>query len=261
MENIFFLSGLPRSGSTVLNAIISQNPDFTVAPTSPFLDLLCYTNEALNKTNFQYTYDFDKISLNLYKSIFKGFYQDCKTKYVLDKHRGHPRNVIPWRQFLGIDPKIICTIRPVADIIASYIKLIEETNSNNFVDDYLTQNNISINTANRAKCLWEEYISDPYQSAKIGLENHRECILFVNYDDLISNPEKEMEIIYSFLNVSKYTHNFFDIQDNCSEEKDFAWGLENLHKIRSVLQKTSTPASSILGQYLTDFYNQYNLIY
>ena len=38
--NIFFQSSLPRSGSTLLQNILGQNPDFYVTPTSGVLELL-----------------------------------------------------------------------------------------------------------------------------------------------------------------------------------------------------------------------------
>ena len=40
VENIFFQSSMPRSGSTLLQNIIGQNPDFYVTPTSGVLELL-----------------------------------------------------------------------------------------------------------------------------------------------------------------------------------------------------------------------------
>lgn len=261
MKGIFFLSGLPRSGSTLLGSILSQNPDIVVTPTSPFLDLLCFANQALQKVNQQYTFDYDVVSKNLYKSIFEGFYKSQTSHYVIDKHRGHPRNVEPWRLFLDVNPKIICTVRPIADVLASYLKLIQLNPENNFVDQNLLKNNKQINTTNRAKCLWEEYVSDPYESMVIGLKNHRECLHLVDYDQMIFEPEKTIEAIYHFLQIPQYIHDFDCIHNACAEEKDAAWGLENLHTIRKKLEKTSTPAEEILGKYLTDFYNQYNLIY
>ena len=50
MENIFFQSSLPRAGSTLLQNILGQNPDFYVTPTSGVLELLFaarnnYTND------------------------------------------------------------------------------------------------------------------------------------------------------------------------------------------------------------------------
>lgn len=259
--NIFFLSGLPRSGSTVLGAILGQNPDFTVTPTSPFLDLICYTNQIINTINNQYTFDFPVVSKNVYQSLYDGFYKNIKTKYIIDKHRGHPRNIIPWRQFIGIDPKIICTVRPIADVLSSYLKLIDENTKDNFVDKFLKENNKQTTVANRAKCLWEEYVSDPYESMTVGLTKHRECLHVVEYDKLVTEPHKVFDGIYKFLGIEPFSHNISAIENVCAEDKDAAWGAENLHTIRPVLGKTSTPAHQILGSYLTDFYNQYNLTY
>ena len=54
MEKIFFQSSLPRSGSTLLQNILGQNPDFYVSPTSGVLELLFaarnnYTNDVAFK--------------------------------------------------------------------------------------------------------------------------------------------------------------------------------------------------------------------
>jgi len=92
MKDIFFLSGLPRSGSTLLGSILGQNPDFYVTPTSPLLDLLCFTNESFNKLENRYTFDIKIISENVYKGLVKSFYAHVKQPFIIDKHRGHPRN-------------------------------------------------------------------------------------------------------------------------------------------------------------------------
>lgn len=263
MKQLYFLSGLPRSLSTGLGAILSQHPDITVTPTSPMLDLLCYNNEAFEKLNEKYTYDYKTVSANIYKGIVENFYEHFDTPIVIDKHRGHPRNVNPLKMFVLPDPKIICTVRPIPDVIASYIKLIEKNKQpNNFVDNDLRNKNIHINTANRAKVLWENYISDPYQSMVFGIKNHRSHLHIVEYDALVSNPHESLKGIYNFLNIDPYDrHQFSNIHNTCAEDKDAAWGLENLHKIRQKLEKQSTPPEEILGPFLTDYYSQFNLVY
>jgi len=40
MKKIFFQSSLPRAGSTLLQNVMGQNPDFYVTPTSGVLELL-----------------------------------------------------------------------------------------------------------------------------------------------------------------------------------------------------------------------------
>ena len=245
-KTIFYLSGLPRSGSTLLGSLIGQRPDFTVTPTSPFLDLLCYTDEAFAKLDVTYTYEKNVISHNVYKSIVENFYNHVSTKYILDKHRGHPRNILPLRMFTGKEPKVICTIRPISEIITSYITLIEKNHGkNNFVDADLIKENKKINVSNRAEKLWKAYISDPYQSVQHGLAKNKSNMFFVEYDEL---------------EIEDYSgHDFGNIANKCSEEKDSAWGLDNLHKIRPALKKESANPKDVLGPYLASMYDEFNI--
>lgn len=263
MKQLFFLSGLPRTLSTGLGSLLSQNPAVTVTPTSPMLDILCYANEAFEKINEKYTYDAKIVCANVYKGIVESFYKHFDTPIIIDKHRGHPRNINPLKTFVTPNPKIVCTVRPIPEIITSYIKLIENNNqSDNFIDNDLRKRNMHINTSNRAKCLWENYISDPYQSMAYGIKNHRENLHIVEYDSIINNPIETLKGIYKFLELPFFeNHQFTNIKNTCAEEKDAAWGLENLHKIRPELKKTSTPPENILGPFLTDYYNQFNLVY
>jgi sulfotransferase len=263
MKQVFFLSGLPRSGSTLLGSILGQNPEISVTPTSPLLDLMCYTNESFQRLNANYTFDYEKTSDAIYESIINGYYNLFPNPIVIDKHRGWPRNLVPVKKFITPNPKIICTIRPISEIITSYIKLINENNQkDNFVDESLRKKNIPISTENRAKVLWEEYISDPYQSTLFGIKNYRENLFFVEYNDLILNPLETINKINNFLNIKKYdNYNFENIINYCAETKDKAWGLENLHNIRKKLEKKSVEPSKILGDYLKNYYDNFNLKY
>jgi sulfotransferase len=46
MKKIYFLSGLPRSGSTVLAALLQQHPEMHTTATSGLLDMLVGTLKA-----------------------------------------------------------------------------------------------------------------------------------------------------------------------------------------------------------------------
>ena len=46
MKKLYFLSGLPRSGSTVLAGILNQHPDVHASSTSGLLDMLVGTLRA-----------------------------------------------------------------------------------------------------------------------------------------------------------------------------------------------------------------------
>lgn len=255
---IYFLSGLPRSGSTLLGSILNQNSDIYVSPTSPLLDLLCYQNEALNKVKEQYTFDDIKQSESIYNSLPKAFYQHIDRPHIIDKHRAWARNVLPAKLHVNAYPKVICTYRPVAEVVVSFLKLINK-DPNNFIDAALNKKRFSLTIANRAKELWESYISDPWQSLQIGLQNHKENLYFVAYDDLINQPAETIAGVYDFLNISQFTHDFGCISNSCNESKDAAWGLKDLHTIRPVLAKTSDDPEAILGSQLCSYFSQFDI--
>lgn len=256
----FFLSGLPRSGSTLLGSIIGQRPDFTVTPTSPMLDLLCATNDTFRMLNERYTFDFETKTRNVYAALIEGYFKDVQTPYVLDKHRGYPKNVIPLKMFFSPDPKILCTYRPMADVISSYISLIKRNgDEDNFVDSVLNAEGRSLTTENRADVLWTRYVKDAYDTLATSAAKFRENLHFVEYDRLVSDPAGTLEAIYDFFGLEDFKHDFGQIFNHCAEDKDHAWGLKNLHKIRGSLKKTSTPARKILGRHLEEYYNGFNL--
>lgn len=257
---MFFLSGLPRSGSTLLGSILSQHPDIHVTPTSPLSDLLCLIDENFSRLDIQYTYDKENIVYNTYSSLLENFYKHIKKGHVIDKHRAWPRNVKSLEMFLDIEPKIICTNRRISEVIASYILLINKNKqTDNFVDNFLRESGKEITLDNRVEVLWRNYVSDPYESTVYGLTHHRNNIHVVNYDDLINNPQRCLSEIYEFLNVEDHINNFNSILNTCAEEKDAAWGLDNLHKIRRKLKRTSPPPEKVIGKENTELFDKFNI--
>lgn len=123
MKPIFFLSGLPRCGSTVLGSILAQSKAVSVTLTSPLLDLLAHFTNVFQKVGTEYTFDADGLSKDVFASLIASYYNQFETSIIIDKHRGWPRNIIPASFHLNANPKVICTIRPMSEIITSYLKI------------------------------------------------------------------------------------------------------------------------------------------
>lgn len=258
-KKIYFLAGLPRSGSTLLGSILSQNPQITVTPTSPLLDLLCLTNESINKLCANYTFDKVSVESNVYRGILGSFYDHIATDFVVDKHRGWPRNINPVRMFIDENPKIVCTYRPVSEIVSSYILLMQRS-ERNFVDEHLARDGMARTVENRCRVLWENYISDPYSSTTHGIRNCRANMHFVHYSDMMDRPHEVLSGIYEFLDgCPAHIHDFGNISNACREDKDLAWGLEGLHDIRSSLGRTSPPPEEVIGRKLCGYYDQFSI--
>lgn len=259
MKKLYFLSGLPRSGSTLLGSILSQHPKIQSTPTSPLADLLCWIDEGFSKIDIQYTYDKNNIQYNTYKSILENFYNHIEKPCILDKHRGWCKNVPSIEKFLNQKPKIIATNRRISEIISSYIILLKKNKTDNFTDAHLRKEGKLITTNNRIECLWKNYISHPYESLVYGIQNNMSNIHLVDYGDLIETPEKTIKKIYDFLEIEDYAHDFSNILNACSEDKDYAWGIDNLHNIRPKLQRTSPPPEEIIGEENVKLYDKFNI--
>lgn len=258
-KRIFFLSGLPRSGSTLLGSILNQNPDVYVSTTSPLYSLLLNTNEHLNLLNLQYTFDQISIGDKLYKSIVDAFYPDDRSfPIVFDKHRGWPRNVDAVRSYVDAEPKIICPVRPIAEIMASYITLAER-DPDNFIDRELRELGEPISNESRANYLWRVTMKVAYENMLIGMKMHPESMLLVEYDQLVFRPEKALARIYKFCGMDLYEHEFEGIENTCAEAKDEAWGMKNLHDIRSTIGKQSVDPLCYLPREAIDYFSQFDL--
>lgn len=258
-KQIFFLSGLARSGSTLLGSILSQDPRIHVTPTSPILDLLFLVNTNLNNLNKQYTFDFKTVSSNIYDGLIDSFYKNIDRPIVFDKHRAWSKNVMPASMFINPNPKVICTIRPIPEIVVSFLKLMKKS-SVNFIDEALKSKKIQITTDSRVKELFENYIMDTLNSTILGIQNHRKNLLLLSYDQIVNRTSVALDKIYDFIEVDKFDgFNFEKIENKCKEDKDQAWGMEGLHDIRSKLGKTSDNPRDVLPKHTIEYLSKYNI--
>lgn len=249
MKKMFFMSGLQRSGSTLIGSLISQNPDFYVSPTSPLMDYLCHSERLINSLTENYTFDGREVNKSMSKLAFEGFYSHVDKKFIVDKHRGWTRNARTIEKISGTNPKIIATYRPISENVCSFIKLAEK-DKNNKLDEDLRNNNLEINNRNRALYIWKNWTSEIYDSLKYGLDNNKDNIHVMHYNDIVNQPQKELDKMYDFLQVERYDRHYFEnIQNSLSEQKDEVWGFKGLHDIRSdKINNESIPPSELLDK-------------
>jgi len=253
-----FLAGLPRTGSTLLGSIMAQNPLIHVTPTSPLCPLLSSISDTFRTLDNQYTFDHDKISRRIYRSTISAFHKDVKQPIILDKHRAWPKYVPAIKQYLSKNPKIICTVRPVPEIIASYLKL-AELDENNFIDTHLKKLNEIICHESRANLLWQFYIKPVYDGMMEGLALYPESVLLIEYRDLVFHPKRTLESIYKFCELAPFEHSLTGIENRCAEDKDDAWGMKNLHVIRPSLKMESISPAAYLPQPAIKYFEQFDV--
>lgn len=90
MQNgIHFISGLPRSGSTLLAAILRQNPRFHAGMTSPVGSMYMALEGAMSRRNETAVFIEEQQRRDVLQGLFSNFYSRIHTeKLVFDTNPG-----------------------------------------------------------------------------------------------------------------------------------------------------------------------------
>lgn len=257
-KKIFFQSSMPRSGSTLLQNIIGQNPDFYVTPTSGVLELVFGA-----RANYTNSPEFKAQNSELMASGFKnfclqgmnGFYDGLTDKpYVLDKSRGWG----VYRTFLNEfypDPKIICMVRDLRSVLASYEKIYRKSQLKQ--DPIRDDSNARGTTVHKRIDEWimpqntiGRALERIFEMIRLGYDDK---ILFVKFEDLAMYPEMEMKRIYNYLGIEYFEHDFDNIEQ-ITKEDDEVYGLtSDLHTIKPKLEPLKKDFKEVLGKDICDW--------
>lgn len=258
-KNFVMLSGLPRSGSSVLASMLNQHPEIFASTTSPVIDLLAIILNNWQTVSQALKDPYEHQQRNIIRGMIDGAYQHIDKSTVIDKNRIWPRYTKLMQNVLENRPKIICTVRSIPDILASYILLIQRNkNRVTWVDQELIDQKQLVNNKNRCKLIWEKYMNHPYNSLIIGRNEQTADMLWVEYDDIVNNSQMVMDRISNFVGLDSCRVNLQNLQP--MDENDwFHGGMEGLHEVRQVMKKTSPAPQQVIGNELVQYYTDMKL--
>lgn len=254
----YFMSGLPRSGSTVLSAILNQNPNVFVTPTSPLLDQLVANQNIWH--NLQ-TVKANPIPVqldNITREMIAAMWQHIEGKHILDKNRGWGKNMPAAETLFGYPVKMIATVRDLPSIMASWLVLLRD-NPDSYMDIKLQQQGLAVNDANRMQEMWSNMVRDCYESLLAAMRDAPEQLLIIDYDQLVTEPDVQIGKIQEFLGIPEYSYCYDNISSGTVDDDLAAWGLRKMHVIRSHLKKTSCDAKEVLGDQLYEYFVKIDL--
>jgi sulfotransferase len=227
IKNFIGLSGLPRTGSTLLSAILSQNPEIHAEGNSAVCQLmwdmqcsiLGTCNEQLTASNRLDT------GIELIKNIPNIYYKDITASTVIDKCRSWtlPDNMAMLNKYFEHKPKVLVLERPLVEIVRSFVALRQANNYQSDPEEGLLDT-------------WSEPIMRSYEGVKWAKANNNGEFLFVQYDDLIHDTKGTVEKIYKFCELEFFEHDFNNII-NKHPENDQVYGMLGQHDIRPTINK------------------------
>lgn len=190
--NPIFMIGFPRSGTTLLDSILeTQDNVVTLSETESILSVRLAFQEKLNKKYPNDLKNLSKSEINILRDVYYDFVDSLQLKinsetFIIDKM---PLNTIHLPLILTLfpDAKIIFSLRHPLDVCLSNFQ-------QNFQINMEMYHFISLdNCVNRYKQVFSLFES--YQ------RDFKPKILFVRYEDLVSNLSQETNKIFNYLNI------------------------------------------------------------
>lgn len=259
MKTVIMLSGLPRSGSQVMSSLLNQHPEIYSTATCPVADLVV---EVMNQWPHMSAAVVDAPPgqlAHMVQGMIQGAHHHIVKPIVVDKNRWWPRLGHILHEGLGHPVKIIGTVRPITEILASFVLLIEKNNHQvTYVDQELHSLGMPINNKNRCKLLWEKYIQHPYTSLRMGMNNPHVDLKLVSYDRIVNHSQQVMDELCAWMGVPSHNVDLYNLQQMPEHDHNHG-GLVGLHDVRPHMARTSPSAKQVLGAYLVDYYDNMNV--
>ena len=224
-KTLHFLSGIPRSGSTVLAAILNQNPATHVSTTSGLVHALDGLANTWHSAGLLNENDPDRTKLaQTMRGLIDSYYEEIPKPIIIDKGRGWPIPTIlqAMSQVLQHKPKIIATVRSVPDCMASFVRVAKPDN----LDEFMATGQLA------------DHLRAAYISLQEGYQFAPECFLIVEYDDLISDPQTQLNRIHEFLDLPAFDYDLSNIDGTpVKEDDENLHGYVGMHDIKPKLQR------------------------
>lgn len=254
-KTIHFISGLPRSGSTLMANLLKQNPQIHGEAVSSLASIIGSINASWNNIEANQEYENPQAKKGVLSSVFQGYYNHIDKPIILDKDRGWIPLIAQVESILDKQVKIIVCVRNPAEILSSFEKMRKENPLFFTRVDASLKEGSSI--ASRAY-----YYAGPDGAMGMAHRNLKDAVtmgyldrlLFVDYNRFCNSPKSQTKRIYEFLELPLYEHNFENIAQ-IEKYNDNAIGLPNLHKIKPSIDRTTVNCVEYLG---LELYEQYN---
>ncbi|MGY2180419.1 sulfotransferase family protein [Pseudomonas agarici] len=239
LRSFHFISGLPRSGSTLLSAILLQNPRFHAGMSSPVGGLFNSVLEQCSAgSEFGAVIGTDR-RRRLLRGLFESYYADKGEQSVIFDTNRQWSARLPALMDMFAQSKVIACVRNVAWVMDSLERLYR---ANPFENTKLFNDEVERNTVySRCETLAQRnrLVGFAWTALKEAYySEHAGSVLLVDYDLLAQAPERVLRLVYDFIGEPWFEHDFDHLAYD-APEFDQALGVAGLHKVKPKVALTS----------------------
>src|SRR5208337_4856445 len=236
-NNIHFISGLPRAGSTLLAALLRQNPRFHASMTSPMSSLINALQREMSQGNEYALFIDDEQRIKILTACFDAYYHHIQPiQVVFDTNRSWTAKLTVLAQLFP-QAKMICCVRNVAWVLDSIESVIRR--------NCLQPSKIfGFDPAGTVYSRVEGLVSNTGMvgASLFGLREaifseQADRLLLVQFETLTTDPLGALAKIYEFIGEPLFHHDPDHIKP-CPEAAEFdaRIGTHGLHSVGSAVR-------------------------
>jgi sulfotransferase len=240
---LHFISGLPRSGSTLFGAVLAQNPRFRASMSSPVAGIYTAMLSAVsNKNEFAFAITPEQ-RLRLIRAVFEAYYADLPPNSVAFDTNRMWCSKMPALRSLFPEARVICCVREVSWIMDSIERLIRR---NLFDLSKIFDYDATGTVYTRCEALGRGdglvgFAWNALREAFFGEQADR--LILVRYESLVRAPKETIAQLYQLLDEPLFAHDFANIRFD-AKEFDARLGTPGLHDVGPTI--AAAPRQTIL---------------
>lgn len=252
MENaIHFISGLPRSGTTLLGAILRQNPALHAGMSGPTGAIFEAMQGAMSGEN-EFAIFMDEAQKEAHlKGVFDIHYAGVKDKTIFDSHRVWSAKMPALKTFYP-DSYVFCCVRNLAWVLDSLERLFA-ANVLDLSKIFGFERTNTVYSRVEGLAAAKGLVGFAYNAVKGAFFSEAaDRLVLIRYETLTSDPAGTINKIYDLIGAEGFNHDFENL-DFSAKEFDARSGTPGLHTIRPKV--AAAERQTILPP---DLFNRYN---
>lgn len=207
METIYFIAGLPRSGSSVIANILAQNPKIHSEVNSSLSSIVSALH--LNWDSFGVSKD-KKIST--LHGLIKGYYSNIENFFVFDRNPNWISMIPLLEAIFEKQIKTIVCVRNPAEILSSFEKTRKENPLILMDADKRLGSNTSVAARAYHYAAPEGILGTAHRNIQDAVTmGYLDRMLFIDYSRFCGNPKSQTKRIYDFFELSEFKHDYDNI--------------------------------------------------
>ena len=231
-----FISGLPRSGSTLLAAILRQNPVFHAAMSTPVAEIVTSVLRTLKSSNDLTSVMSDISRRDVLRGVIESYYHSLDRHTVIFDTNRLWCALLPLLSVLFPEARVIGCVRSPAWIIDSVERQMQ---SGAFASSRMFADDVAGCVYDRANAMVNgHFIGSSLKGLKQAwFGPHAGRLVVIRYESIASDPDRVVRRLYQFLNERPFTHDFNNLE-YAAPHFDDAIGMPGFHNVRSAVTPT-----------------------